>query len=144
MEAFLMQPWPHHTLQFNKDKIMQITFLSDGLPFFATPHHNCSVLRKLSGMFSKALFFHREPHQSERKKVKKKKNKEPRHVIGLRLHWQPIVKCVKWRFDAGDWHVFFKCPSQHFPRDAVLELLSKLLSALSEATQVDLKKKSDM
>lgn len=60
------------TLQSTSHKIMQITFFSDGPAFFSSLLllycHNCSVLRKLSCMFSTALFFSWEPQQSGREK----------------------------------------------------------------------------
>lgn len=115
-QKWLLHKWrwgflcsPSHTikLQSNKDKIMQITFLSDGPAFFASLlllyRRNCSVLRKLSRVFSTALFFCRDPRQSERGK----KGKEPSHGSGFRLNWQPIVKRVQWKFDAADCRFFF-------------------------------------
>lgn len=60
------------TLQSTSHKIMQITFFFRWCSIFSSPLllycHNCSVLRKLSCMFSTALFFSGEPQQSGREK----------------------------------------------------------------------------
>ena len=92
-----------HTISRNstEGKIMQKTFLSNGLAFLPFSCHSISIIAVfwencLACVWQ--LYFSREPWQSKR-------NKEPCYVIGLRLYWQPMVKCAKCKFDATNGHI---------------------------------------